>query len=147
MQLGQARRDLGHKTGVWDKQKNDKLVSQLGGDEKGGVLGYTFVEHFVGVLDSLTDSEFGDTVNQFKQVARVCREIKRSKGSIGGLHGPTDRARHASKDCYESKAPHHWQLVQQREADETSKHEAQMVAKVQGQLGKLASAAHIYSES
>ena len=73
MQLGEARRTLGQRAGVWDKAANDKLVARLGGEADGKISGENFVKYFAEQMKDLSNAEFEETIKHFKLVARECQ--------------------------------------------------------------------------
>merc|ERR1712166_1302761 len=80
--LGQARRKLGQKSGAWTEEKNAKLVKNMDTDGDGTVN----EKEFSGYFDkSLTkdEAEFEETVAQFMEVAKECRQQKQEKRAAG----------------------------------------------------------------
>jgi len=78
MKLGTARRSLGQKSSAWTPEKNAKLVAKIDKDGDGEIDKNEFVTHFDGMLprDQL---DFDNTVDQFMDVARACRQEKIKK--------------------------------------------------------------------
>ena len=69
--LGQARRTLGHKSGTWTKENNDKLMSKLDVSGDGNVEAKEFAVYFDKVLP-LSPEEFLKIIQQFMDVANHC---------------------------------------------------------------------------
>ena len=75
MQLGQARRKLGQKSGEWTEEKNAKLVRKLDTGGDGTISQKEFVSYFAESLPA-DRKEFDTVVVQFMEVARACRTKK-----------------------------------------------------------------------
>ena len=72
MDLGKARRRLGHRDGNWTVEKNDRFVQKLGGGQGGIVTCDSFVQYFLAEFSSAGAEEFADNVEAFRQAARSC---------------------------------------------------------------------------
>jgi len=89
--LGQARRSLGQKGGVWDESKNAKLVKNMDSSGDGLVDEKEFARYFDSKLPADAE-EFSAIMEQFMEVARACRikkveQRKASGGSSSGTRG------------------------------------------------------------
>lgn len=69
LQLGRMRRSLGHRAGVWDEAKNNKLIWKMDSDADGKISADEFCWYFEAVL-ARDMNEFDAVVPQFLQVAR-----------------------------------------------------------------------------
>ena len=76
LQLGKMRRQLGQKCGDWNEAKNAKLVKKMDANADGTVSDPEFSDFFEKSLSKIPE-EFEVIVEQFFQVAQVCRQRKR----------------------------------------------------------------------
>ena len=81
LELGQARRSLGHKKGEWTKEMNDKLLKKIDRDGDGQVDANEFATYFADHLPK-DRGTFDFTMDQFMEVAKACaRKKKEAKNS------------------------------------------------------------------
>merc|ERR1711957_405143 len=83
MQLGHARRSLGQRGGAGTKEKNDKMMSQLGGGSDGMVREGSFVKHFFGSMEELAEWEFDLMIQQFMATAAEGKS-RGNKANVSG---------------------------------------------------------------
>ena len=86
MSLGVARRELGHKQGVWSKKENDRLMSQMDLDGDGSIDEGELVAHFHGALPTERGA-FDATIAQFMHAAEEarCRGLRVCLGMCVGV--------------------------------------------------------------
>lgn len=71
MELGQARRKLGHKSGEWTEEQNQRLVGKMDANGDGHVRANEFCKYFDRILPG-DRAEFIQNVKQFMDVAAHC---------------------------------------------------------------------------
>ena len=75
LELGKARRRLGHmQDGEWTIENNKELIRCIGADAQGNISEERFVTFFLGTLRSEDSAQFDNTMKQFMQCAKACRE-------------------------------------------------------------------------
>jgi len=75
LELGQARRKLGQKSGEWTEEKNMKMMKEMGMDDAGNVSMENFVDFFVTKLQ-MSDREFDKNMDQFMACAQALKKKK-----------------------------------------------------------------------
>ena len=75
LELGKARRSMGHKKGEWTEEMNARLVKEMDTDADGKVDEFEFSKHFEKALPH-DEEEFNTIIAQFLKVANACTEQK-----------------------------------------------------------------------
>ena len=134
--LGQARRSLGQKGGVWDESKNAKLVKNMDSSGDGLVDEKEFARYFDSKLPADAE-EFSAIMEQFMEVARACRikkveQRKASGGSSSGTRGQGGSVSKRSSDFEKLEADMLVEADQNRSGNNSAGGSSSSSAKVTG---------------
>ena len=69
--IGKQRRKLGHKSGEWTQEKNEKLVRKLDADGDGFVTSRDFVQYYINLHSKASSWDFVEVVRKYMEVCCV----------------------------------------------------------------------------
>ena len=87
--LGRARRALGHKSGEWTREMNDRMIAKMAGPRTTQVSLLDFVSYFDRNLPT-DDAAFAATIVQFLDVAEAVREKKEAGTWVNEYANPPE---------------------------------------------------------